>query len=161
MKKKQMLQILAEKGPMRTEQLRAVAGLSDELFQQALDYLRFHNFLNVWSTTVGDCVEIRKRGLVVAHWPADHKSLGEPMNLGITAVYRRVAAKLANQFTQQRDAAIAQKRARIAAQRRDAEIDLLIDDARFMGVSPLSLLGNEDEDIGYKSAIGEDWPEGF
>lgn len=83
------------------------------------------------------------------------------MNLAITAVYRRVAAKLANQFTQQRDAAIAQKRARIAAQRRDAAIDLLLDDAKFMGVNPLSLLGDEDEDIGYKSAIGEDWPEGY
>lgn len=77
MKKKQMLQILAEKGPMRTEQLRAVAGLSDELFQQALDYLRFHNFVNVWSTAVGDCVEIRKRGLVVANWPADHRVWGK------------------------------------------------------------------------------------
>jgi hypothetical protein len=83
------------------------------------------------------------------------------MNLpNFNATYRRLATKLAAQLSSRKDAAIEQKRARIASERRNAALALLLDDAKFHGISPLSLLGAEhEEEQGYKSAIGEDWPE--
>jgi hypothetical protein len=82
------------------------------------------------------------------------------MNLpNFNATYRRLAAKLAAQFSSRKDAAIERIKARREAERRNATLALLIDDARWNKVPLATLLGSEDEEVGYKSAISEDWPE--
>jgi hypothetical protein len=80
-------------------------------------------------------------------------------DLGFTAAYRRLERTLTGQFRARKAAAIERIKARREAERRNAAINLLLDDAKFNGVNPTSLLGREHEEAGYKSAIAEDWGE--
>jgi len=79
------------------------------------------------------------------------------LDLGFTKAYRRTADRLAASFRAAKNAALAARYARIKEARQNAAIDLLIDDANFHRVNPMTLLGQDDEESGYKSAIGEDF----
>jgi hypothetical protein len=79
------------------------------------------------------------------------------LDLGITTAYRRLQRTLTASFHSRKNAAIERVNARRAAERQNAAINLLLDDAKFHGVNPASLLGAEHEERGYKSAIGEDF----
>jgi hypothetical protein len=79
------------------------------------------------------------------------------LDLGFTQMYRRTAQRLADSFQAAKNAAIARRYMKIKEARQNAEITLLLDDAKFHRVNPLTLLGPSDEGSGYKSAIGEDF----
>lgn len=83
------------------------------------------------------------------------------LDLGFTKTYRRLEQAVANAYHRRRAAAVERIRARSAAERRNAAINLLLDDAKFHGVNPTSLIGREHEEPGYKSAIGEDFPDDY
>ena len=83
------------------------------------------------------------------------------LDLGFTQAYRRTAQRLADSFQAAKNAAIARRYMKIKEARQSAEITLLLDDAKFHRVNPLTLLGPEDDGTGYKSAIGEDFPDDY
>jgi hypothetical protein len=81
------------------------------------------------------------------------------LDLGFTQMYRRTAQRLADSYRSAKNAAIARRYMKIRDERQNAAITLLLDDAKFHRVNPMTLLGPSDEGSGYKSAIGEDFPE--
>jgi hypothetical protein len=83
------------------------------------------------------------------------------LSLGFTAAYRRVEQKIADSYRSAKNAAIARHYAKATDERRNAAINLLLDDAKFHGVNPASLLGAEHEESGYRSCIGEDFPDDY
>jgi hypothetical protein len=80
-------------------------------------------------------------------------------DLSITAAYHKLQRSLTSHLHSRKAAAIERSKARTAAERQNAAINLLLDDAKFQGVSPASLLGTEREELGYKSCLGEDFPD--
>ena len=81
--------------------------------------------------------------------------------LGFTQMYRRTAQRLADSFQAAKNAAIARRYMKVKEDRQNAAITLLLDDARFHKVNPMTLLGPEHEDEDFKSAISEDFPDDY
>ena len=79
------------------------------------------------------------------------------LDLGFTQMYRRTAQRLADSFQAAKNAAIARRYMKVKEERQNAAITLLLDDARFHKVNPMTLLGPEHEDSDFKSAISEDF----
>jgi|GEM_PF-5424128 len=82
-------------------------------------------------------------------------------DLGFTKTYRAIERKVVNEYHRRKNAAIVRHCEKAAAERRNAAINLLLDDAKFHGIDPTSLLGPEHDDAGYRSAIGEDFPDDY
>ncbi len=72
------------------------------------------------------------------------------LDLGFTRAYRKLEQKVADAYQSTKNAAIARRYAKVSAERRNAAITLLLDDAKFHGVNPASLLGAEHEEPGYR-----------
>jgi hypothetical protein len=81
------------------------------------------------------------------------------LDLGFTRMYRRTAQRMSDSFQAAKNAVIARRYMKVKEARQNAAINLLLDDAKFHRVNPMTLLGPEDEGSGYKSAIGEDFPD--
>jgi hypothetical protein len=83
------------------------------------------------------------------------------LDLGFTQAYRRTAQRLADSFQAAKNAAIARRYMKIKDARQNAAVTLLLDEARFHKVNPMTLLGPEHEDSEFKSAISEDFPDDY
>jgi hypothetical protein len=80
-------------------------------------------------------------------------------DLGFTPAYRKLQRKLSSLLKSRQDAVAERMKARGAAQRQAANLELLADDARFHGV-PLEELLPSDDEMFEKDVYG-DWPEGL
>lgn len=72
--------------------------------------------------------------------------------------------RMVNIFHRRKQAMVERARAQRTARQREADAELLLDDIRsgFAGRAALdTFVAREDRETGYKSAIGEDWPEGM
>ncbi len=81
------------------------------------------------------------------------------LDLGFTQAYRRTAQRLADSFQAAKNAAIARRYMKIKEARQNAAITLLLDDAKFHRLNPMTLLGPQDDGSGYKSALSEDFQD--
>lgn len=80
-------------------------------------------------------------------------------DLGFAKQYRRLEQAVVDAYHRRKAAAVARIQARNAAERRNAAITLLLDDAKFHGVNPASLLSAEHDEPMPHSFVGEDFPE--
>jgi hypothetical protein len=83
------------------------------------------------------------------------------LSLGFTKTYRRTAQLLADSFQASKNAALARRYMKVKQDRQNAAITLLLDDAKFHRVNPMTLLGPEHEGSDFKSAISEDFPNDY
>lgn len=80
----------------------------------------------------------------------------------VSAAYRKIESVVVNEYHRRKNAAIARHYAKADAERRNAAITLLLDDAKFHGVDPASLLGAEHEEQQMPhSYLGEDFPDDY